>query len=213
MRLPKFYNAEVVPASIICQHTGVSARGGPSETIYAPYRCDWPPFLGATHILMHYYSAYLEIIAGFLACAWSPVPLKTSALARRTALPGVLATAPYSHTFLRLAPTKVLSYVGEPVRRNLLPRSQNMDKRLLDELSARLAGLMPAANELRQETRAKVEQTLKHGLKELDVLTREEFDAQARALGRAQQRVTELEALIADLESRLATLEQQQSQS
>ena len=88
-----------------------------------------------------------------------------------------------------------------------------MDKRLLDELSARLAGLMPTANELHQETRAKVEQTLKHGLKELDVLTREEFDAQARALGRAQQRVTELETLLADLESRLATLEQQQSQS
>ena len=40
-----------------------------------------------------------------------------------------------------------------------------MDKRLLDELSARLAGLMPAANELRQETRTKVEQTLKHGLR------------------------------------------------
>ena len=88
-----------------------------------------------------------------------------------------------------------------------------MNKRLLDDLSARLAGLMPAANELRQETRTKVEQTLKNGLKELDVLTREEFDAQARALDRAQQRVTELETLIADLESRLATLEQQQSQS
>ena len=88
-----------------------------------------------------------------------------------------------------------------------------MDKRLLDELSARLADLMPTANKLRQETRAKVEQTLKHGLKELDVLTREEFDAQARALCRAQQRVTELEKLIADLESRLATLQQQRSQS
>ena len=87
-----------------------------------------------------------------------------------------------------------------------------MDKRLLDELSARLADLMPTANELRQETRAKVEQTLKNGLKELDVLTREEFDVQARALGRAQKRVTELETLIADLESRLAALEQQQSQ-
>ena len=88
-----------------------------------------------------------------------------------------------------------------------------MDKRLLDELSARLAGLMPAANELRQETRAKLEQSLKHGLRELDVLTREEFDAQARALDRAQQRVNELETLIANLESRLAKLEQQQPQS
>ena len=88
-----------------------------------------------------------------------------------------------------------------------------MDKRLLDELSARLAGLMPTANQLRQETQSKVEQTLKHGLKELDMLTRDEFDTQARALDRAQQRVTELEKLIADLESRLATLEQQQRRS
>jgi BMFP domain-containing protein YqiC len=88
-----------------------------------------------------------------------------------------------------------------------------MDKRMLDELSAKLAGLMPAANELRQETRAKIEQALKQGLKELKVLTREEFDAQARALDRAQQRVTELETLIADFESRLATLEQKHHQS
>jgi len=83
-----------------------------------------------------------------------------------------------------------------------------MDKRLLDELSDRLAGLLPVANQLRQETRAKVEQTLKNGLKEMDILTREEFEAQARTLARAQQRVTELEALIADLESRLTALEQ-----
>jgi len=88
-----------------------------------------------------------------------------------------------------------------------------MDKRMLDELSAKFAGLMPAANELRQETRAKIEQALKQGLKELKVLTREEFDAQARALDRAQQRVTELETLIADFESRLATLEQKHHQS
>jgi BMFP domain-containing protein YqiC len=88
-----------------------------------------------------------------------------------------------------------------------------MDKRMLDELSAKLAGLMPAANELRQETRAKIEQALKQGLKEMNVLTREEFDAQARALDRAQQRVTELETLIADFESRLATLEQKHHQS
>ena len=86
-----------------------------------------------------------------------------------------------------------------------------MDKRLLDELSARLAGLMPAADGLRHETRSKVEQALKNGLKELDMLTRDEFDTQARALDRAQQRVAELEKLIADLESRLTTLEQHRS--
>ena len=86
-----------------------------------------------------------------------------------------------------------------------------MDKRLLDELSARLAGLMPAADGLRHETRSKVEQALKNGLKELDMRTRDEFDTQARALDRAQQRVAELEKLIADLESRLTTLEQHRS--
>ena len=57
------------------------------------------------------------------------------------------------------------------------------------------------------------EQVLKNGLKELDMLTRDEFDNQARALDRAQQRVTELEKLIANLELRLATLEQQQHRS
>ena len=86
-----------------------------------------------------------------------------------------------------------------------------MDKRLLDELSARLAGLMPAANELRYETRSKVEQVLKNGLKELNMLTRDEFDTQARALDRAQ-RFTEIEKLIANLRW-LATLEQQQHRS
>ena len=87
-----------------------------------------------------------------------------------------------------------------------------MNKSLFDELSDRLAGLMPAANELRQETRTKVEHTLKNGLKELDVLTREEFDAKTRALERAQERVAELEILITNLESRLVALEQQHHQ-
>ena len=83
-----------------------------------------------------------------------------------------------------------------------------MDNRLIKDLSDRLSALVPAANELRQETRAKIEQALKSGLSDLDVLTREEFEGQAQALGRAQQRVSELETQVAELESRLSTLEQ-----
>ena len=83
-----------------------------------------------------------------------------------------------------------------------------LDNRLIKDLSERLSALVPAANELRQETRAKIEQALKSGLSDLDVLTREEFEGQAQALGRAQQRVSELETLVADLESRLSALEQ-----
>lgn len=88
-----------------------------------------------------------------------------------------------------------------------------MDGRLINELSERLSGLFPAANELRQGTRAKVERALKAGLSDLDVLTREEFEGQARALGRARQRVAELEIVIANLEMRLSSLEQSDSGS
>ena len=83
-----------------------------------------------------------------------------------------------------------------------------MDSRLINELSERLSALVPAANELRQEARAKIEQALKTGLSDLDVLTREEFEGQAQALSRAQQRVAEVETVVADLESRLTSLEQ-----
>ena len=84
-----------------------------------------------------------------------------------------------------------------------------MTKDLFDELSSRLAGLISTTSELGQEARIKVEKALKHGLKDLDVLTREEFDGQARALARAQQRMTKLETLIGHLESRLDSLERQ----
>ena len=77
---------------------------------------------------------------------------------------------------------------------------------LLTELSRRLSALMPAAGHMRDELRTKIEQTLKNGLQELDVLSREEFEAQAQALVRAQERVLELEARIAALEQRLDTL-------
>jgi len=77
---------------------------------------------------------------------------------------------------------------------------------LLGELSRRLSALMPAAGHMRDELRTKIEQTLKNGLQDLDVLTREEFEAQARTLVRAQERVLELEARIAALEERLELL-------
>jgi BMFP domain-containing protein YqiC len=85
---------------------------------------------------------------------------------------------------------------------------EKMDSSLINELSERLSALVPAANELRQETRARIEHALKAGLSDLDVLTREEFEGQAQALGRAQQRVTELETVVADLETRVSFLEQ-----
>lgn len=87
-----------------------------------------------------------------------------------------------------------------------------MDKSLFDKLRTRLAGLIPSAIEFRQESKAKVEETLKHKLKDLDVLTREDFEAQVRTLDRARQRVSELELLIEDLELRIDSLERRREE-
>lgn len=80
------------------------------------------------------------------------------------------------------------------------------DNDLFAELSRRLSALMPAAETMRDEMRTKIEQTLKNGLQDLDVLSREEFEAQARALVRAQEHVLALEARIQALETRLDAL-------
>lgn len=75
---------------------------------------------------------------------------------------------------------------------------------LLDEISQRMASLLPMAEELSVDAKAKLSQTLKRALAEMDILSREEFDAQADALRRAEQRIDELETGLARLEKSLA---------
>lgn len=81
------------------------------------------------------------------------------------------------------------------------------DNAFLKDLSERIARLLPAAENIRAELRTKIEQALRKGLSELDVLTQEEFAAQRASLARAEQRVAELEALVVELEKRLDELE------
>lgn len=80
----------------------------------------------------------------------------------------------------------------------------------LNTLSRQLAALMPMADELRKEARTKIEQQLRASFTSLDLLTRADFDAQARALQRAQERVQELEVQLARLEARITEFESQQ---
>ena len=82
-----------------------------------------------------------------------------------------------------------------------------MNNSLFDKLRNRLTDMIPSADEFRQDSKAKFEGTLKHKLRDLDVLTREDFEAQVRTLDRARQRVSELESIIKDLESRINRLE------
>jgi BMFP domain-containing protein YqiC len=75
---------------------------------------------------------------------------------------------------------------------------------LLDEISQRMASLLPLAEELSTDAKSKLSQTLKRALADMDILSREEFDAQADALRRAEQRIDDLEASLVRLEEAMA---------
>ena len=76
----------------------------------------------------------------------------------------------------------------------------------LKDLSDRLVTLLPAAESLRDDVRNQIEQTLKKAFASLDLLTREEFDAQVQSLERSKQRIEELENLVTELEEKLDAL-------
>ena len=82
-----------------------------------------------------------------------------------------------------------------------------LDNDFLNKLSRQLSALIPMADSLRTELRTKIEQQLRTSFESLDLVSRAEFDAQARALQRAQERVAELEAVQTALDARLAELE------
>ena len=82
-----------------------------------------------------------------------------------------------------------------------------LDNNAFQELSRRLSGLLPAAEGMRDELRTKIEQTLKKGFAEMNLMTQEDFQAQAVSLQRAQQRIDELEGEIRKLEERLDSID------
>jgi BMFP domain-containing protein YqiC len=75
-----------------------------------------------------------------------------------------------------------------------------MNDKLLAELSARLAALAAAnpAKDLEKNFRG----MLSSAFSRLDLVTREEYDVQARLLARAKEKLAALEARVAELESR-----------
>ena len=81
-----------------------------------------------------------------------------------------------------------------------------LDNSFLKDLSDRLVTLLPAAESLRDDVRNQIEQTLKKTFASLDLLTREEFDAQVQSLERSKHRIEELENLVTELEEKLDAL-------
>ena len=74
----------------------------------------------------------------------------------------------------------------------------------IDEVARRLAELVPPdARAARDDLVATFRDALRGGLRKLDLVTREEFDAQRGVLLRTRETVEALEARIAELEERL----------
>lgn len=75
-----------------------------------------------------------------------------------------------------------------------------IDKEFLETLSSRLAEVLPAAGQVRRDIEKQFFDLLQSNLGKLNIVTREEFDAQLKVLHRAEQNISELEAKISELE-------------
>ena len=74
----------------------------------------------------------------------------------------------------------------------------------IDDIAQRLAALVPPdARAARDDLVANFRDVLRSGLRRLDLVTREEFDAQRGVLLRTRETVEALEARIAELEQQL----------
>jgi ubiquinone biosynthesis accessory factor UbiK len=76
--------------------------------------------------------------------------------------------------------------------------------RSIDELASRLADLMPPGmREAREDLTSNLRSVLVGGLRQLDLVTREEFDVQRCVLLRTREKLEALERQIATLEAAL----------
>ena len=82
-----------------------------------------------------------------------------------------------------------------------------LDKRFLDDLNNKIAQLLPRAEALGEDARKALRQLLQKSFDGLNILTQEDFDASARALERAQQRIAELENKMSNLEQQLENIQ------
>ena len=74
---------------------------------------------------------------------------------------------------------------------------------IINEITQLVSSLIPATNDIREELRTKIEQTVKSVFHKLEVLSSEEFESQAQTLKRAEHRIAELELLINELEKQI----------
>jgi len=82
-----------------------------------------------------------------------------------------------------------------------------IDKRFFEDLGQQISKLIPQAGAAGDDMKRSVASALQKGFARMDLLTREEFEAQLAALVRAEQKIEALEAQLGQLESRIQELE------
>ncbi|WP_293267556.1 accessory factor UbiK family protein [Neptunomonas sp.] len=83
-----------------------------------------------------------------------------------------------------------------------------MNEKIIEGLSAQFSQMMNTFNgsaELPGQQQVKV--FLQSALSKMDLVTRDEFDAQAAVLGRTREKVEQMEKVLAELESRINSQE------
>lgn len=77
-----------------------------------------------------------------------------------------------------------------------------LNSKTLDELAARIGRAFEASPA--KDIEKNVKAMLQSGFSRLDLVTRQEFDVQAEVLRKTRDKVEQLEARVAELESRMA---------
>jgi len=76
-----------------------------------------------------------------------------------------------------------------------------LDPKLFDDLARRLSAALPSGTrDLQQDVEKNLRSVLQASLSKLDLVTREEFDVQARVLARTREKLDNLEKTITALE-------------
>lgn len=77
-----------------------------------------------------------------------------------------------------------------------------MDRQEIDRIALRLVSLVPPGlAQAQQDLRTNFHDVLMQGLRRLELVTREEFEAQSQLLARTRAKVDELEKRIAEMEA------------
>ena len=83
----------------------------------------------------------------------------------------------------------------------------NQSNRILDDFSRLVTDVAGAAQGLRREAETVARSQMERLLREMDLVTREEFEAQREIAVAAREEADRLGARLADLEGRIAALE------